>query len=96
MKRNRTLRKVEVERKRKMAKDKGKHEIATDAWNSWRVIRPSNTSRSYARGGYVHKLLKEHDKYERAGGMHVGGGCQDPGGDKKPPKEWGDGHEIGY
>ena len=43
-----------------------------DAWNDGKVIKPTNTSKSLAKGGsLVRRLLEEHDKY---GPQHTAGG----------------------
>jgi hypothetical protein len=48
-----------------------------DAWNDGKVIKPTNTSKSLAKGGsLVRRLLEEHDMYRQhpAGGT----GSQQP------------------
>jgi hypothetical protein len=45
---------------------------------------PDNTSKSMSRGG---RVINEALRGTRE--MHIGGGCQNPGGDRKPRKEDG-------
>ena len=54
-------------------------------------IHPENNSKGMSRGGRVigEALRGTRDT--------IGGGCKDPRGDRKPPREDGDGHEqVGY
>ena len=62
-----------------------------DPWNRGQHIHPENSSKGMSRGG---RVIGEALRGTRD--MHIGGGCQDPRGDRKPPREHGDGHEIGY
>jgi hypothetical protein len=65
-----------------------------DAGNGGVHIHPRNSSQSFARGGGVMRHVERQRR--EAGPGHIGGGAQQPGGDPKPPREDGDGHELGY